>query len=59
MKEELKQRLPSPTGVALAIMEACRPVVVVVSEAVSRPGLQSVRQLALSFSAAPCDQCRC
>jgi len=57
MKEELKQRLPSPTGVALAIMEACRPVVV--SEAVSRPGLQSVRQLALSFSAAPCDQCRC
>jgi len=84
LKEELKQRLPSPKGVALAIMQACqrdevsigeivslvqtdpaligrllqqanaaalggRPVVAV-SEAVSRMGLQAVRQLALSFS---------
>lgn len=81
---ELQQRLPSPQGVALAIMEACRredvsitevarlvqtdPAlsgrllkranaantgvrpVLAIPDAVNRIGLQSVRQLALSFS---------
>jgi diguanylate cyclase (GGDEF)-like protein len=84
LEPELKQRLPSPHGVALAIMDACRRenvsigevatlvqsdpaltgrllemansaalggrALVSVPEAVSRLGLLSVRQLALSFS---------
>lgn len=84
MEQDLKNRLPSPQGSALAIMEACRSedvsisdvatlvqtdpaltgrlldransaamggrAVVSVVDAVSRLGVQSVRQLALSFS---------
>lgn len=83
MESPIKERLPSPKGVALAIMHACQRddvsigevaklvqtdpsltgrlleranaaaggrAVIAVSEAVSRIGLQSVRQLALSFS---------
>lgn len=83
MDSPIKERLPSPKGVALAIMHACQRdnvslgevarlvqtdpsltgrlleranaaeggrAVIAVADAVSRLGLQSVRQLALSFS---------
>jgi diguanylate cyclase (GGDEF)-like protein len=84
METDLQQRLPSPKGIALAIMEACRRdevgvgeiahlvqldpalsgrllaqansaasggrAIASVPDAVARMGLQSVQQLALSFS---------